>query len=281
MNQLFYDGEIVGAKKVRRFTRYNIGDIIVFKRSDGTIIIHMIENHIFDAKGNEFFITIGLNPDTNQKVDSELVSKNDIIGKVCLSKKKTLRLMELVKQGKITAREAFGMPNNPSIDKWKSDTYATDERLQMLKDIEGKIIQKMDDAGKNVIHEMPVKFNIDEVLGVIRKHGTKQVMWIELGYYDSIEDKGVGMLKIDGKHYENQFEDWGVDWNTPQKRIDNILEILETQEEIDYKFTIEQGHTYLYELRIKEEVQYLLIGIGTNGFIITAHRFGQNKIKKE
>jgi len=58
-----------------------------------------------------------------------------------------------------------------------------------------------------------------------------------------------------------------------------VLEILETKDEIDSKFTIEKGHTYLYELKIKGKVRYLLIGIGTNGFILSAHPYKKTNFK--
>lgn len=86
------------------------------------------------------------------------------------------------------------------------------------------------------------------------------------------------MQKIFGKHFEHQFKDWGENWNTPEKIADNILEILEIQEEIDYQYTIEDGHTYLYQLKIEGEIKYLLIGVGTNGFILTAHPYGKNQL---
>ena len=67
-------------------------------------------------------------------------------------------------------------------------------------------------------------------------------------------------------------------WNTPEKIADNILEILETQQEIDYQYTIEDGHKYLYQLKIEGEIKYLLIGVGTNGFIKTAHPFSEENL---
>ena len=98
---------------------------------------------------------------------------------------------------------------------------------------------------------------------------------MEYGKYDIGLDEGVGMLKIYEKHtvMNNEFKDWGVEWSTQVNILDSILKILETKTEIDYKFTADQGRSYLYELEINGEIKYLRIGVGTNGFILSAYRY--------
>jgi hypothetical protein len=85
MDPLFKVGTEVLVRISSSITRYKVGDFIAFNR-DGVIILHQI----FDTymyKGKIYFVTGGLNPETNQYVDSTTISKDAIIGKVDLSER--------------------------------------------------------------------------------------------------------------------------------------------------------------------------------------------------
>ena len=59
---------------------YNVDDIIVFYR-DGVKIVHRVE-YIFESNGEIFYVTEGVNSETNPYVDSDLVSNDQVIGRV-------------------------------------------------------------------------------------------------------------------------------------------------------------------------------------------------------
>ncbi|TFF90773.1 MAG: signal peptidase I [Promethearchaeota archaeon] len=105
MSGIFEHGDIVGAKKVTRFTRYSIGDIIVFKNKDGEKVIHMIVGFTRE-NGKKQYRTWGVN---NQELDENPVARQDIVGKVVLSAKEQYKILAQVKEGSILVVDANGM----------------------------------------------------------------------------------------------------------------------------------------------------------------------------
>lgn len=78
MDPLITPGSKIPVKLMPLGTQYAVDDIIVFNR-DGTNIIHRIE-YSFESNGRTYYVTEGINPETNQYVDDSLVSEEDIIG---------------------------------------------------------------------------------------------------------------------------------------------------------------------------------------------------------
>jgi len=100
MSGLYEHGQIVGARKVKKSTVYNIGDVIVFKVGK-VKIIHEIVGVV---DGN--YKTQGVN---NKLEDPWTVSKKDIVGKVDLSQAELDAFFLRVEQGKTTVAEALGL----------------------------------------------------------------------------------------------------------------------------------------------------------------------------
>ncbi len=102
MSGIYEDGDVVGVKKVTRFTRYQKGDIIVFINKDGERVIHMIVG-TKRVNGKTQYETWGVN---NPDVNTDLVSKKDILGKVILSNKELKKILTQVEQGKVLIVDA-------------------------------------------------------------------------------------------------------------------------------------------------------------------------------
>jgi hypothetical protein len=88
-------------------TQYKKGDIIVFYK-DEIKIVHQIE-YVHESNGDTFYVTTGVNSDTNQYVDNSLVSQDDVIGVVDLSKEAYLALNEMMARRYVPSIRAFGM----------------------------------------------------------------------------------------------------------------------------------------------------------------------------
>ncbi len=95
-------------------TQYEKGDIIVFYR-DEIKIIHRVE-YIQESKGKIFYVTTGLNAETNQYVDSSLVSQDDVIGKVDHSKEAYLELNEMIARRYVPFIIAYRMTHNLEVE---------------------------------------------------------------------------------------------------------------------------------------------------------------------
>ncbi len=91
-------------------TQYKKGDIIVFYR-DGVKIVHQVE-YVHESNGKMFYVTTGVNTETNQYVDSDLVSQDDVIGVVDLSKEAYLALEQTLENRYVPTIQAFGMTQN-------------------------------------------------------------------------------------------------------------------------------------------------------------------------
>ena len=128
MDPLFKHGANVPVKLMPFDARYKKGDIIAFER-DGVFVIHNVEYRFKSDDGKVYYVTGGLNPETNQYVDNMLVSEGDIIGKADLSKK---GMVKIAKQGKIVYIEIFGMPNNIDAQKIVSEQKTNDDYNSIL-----------------------------------------------------------------------------------------------------------------------------------------------------
>ncbi len=88
-------------------TQYKKGDIIVFYR-DEIKIVHQVE-YVHESNGKIYYVTTGVNTETNQYVDSALVSQDDVIGVVDLSKEAYLELNEMMARRYVPFIKAFGI----------------------------------------------------------------------------------------------------------------------------------------------------------------------------
>ncbi len=88
-------------------TQYKKGDIIVFYR-DEIKIVHQVE-YVHESNGEIFYVTTGVNTETNQYVDSDLVSQDNVIGVVDLSKEAYLELNEMMARRYVPFITAFGI----------------------------------------------------------------------------------------------------------------------------------------------------------------------------
>ncbi len=107
MSGVYEDGDVVGAKKVTRFSRYKKGDIIVFTNKKGERVIHMIVDFTYE-NGKKEYITWGVN---NQELDNDPVPRDKIVGKAVYSAKEQYKILSQAKQGKILIIDAHGMVN--------------------------------------------------------------------------------------------------------------------------------------------------------------------------
>ncbi len=96
-------GDVVAAQKVRAFSKYNKGDLLVYIDDDGNYVIHLVKAVKKDSDGTYYQMT-GL----NQEPDEQRVRKNDIVGKVRYSTKNMQELLDLEAQGKIEIQDALG-----------------------------------------------------------------------------------------------------------------------------------------------------------------------------
>ncbi|UCC19186.1 MAG: hypothetical protein JSV62_13955, partial [Promethearchaeota archaeon] len=71
-------------------------------------IVHQVE-YLHESNGEIFYVTTGVNTETNQYVDSDLVSQDDVIGVVDLSKEAYLELNEMMVRRYVPSIQVFGM----------------------------------------------------------------------------------------------------------------------------------------------------------------------------
>ncbi len=127
MSGTLESGDIVAARKVRAFTRYNKGDIIVFRMGEITII-HEIVGITTDSNGEVQYETKGVN---NPQKDPWNVSKRDILGKVDISRSDLSKLLVRVEQGKTTLVEALGMRVTSAL----TSSYIIEEMEKILQEV--------------------------------------------------------------------------------------------------------------------------------------------------
>ncbi len=118
MYPILKPGTDVPIKTMPQGYKYKTGDIIVFSR-DGVNIIHqIIDSYVYNGK--IYYVTSGLNPDTNPYVDSSTISEEHIIGKADISKEALAGIDELVKQGRVHYIGAFGLINYGDSEVYRS-----------------------------------------------------------------------------------------------------------------------------------------------------------------
>jgi signal peptidase I len=91
-------------------TQYEKGDIIVFYQNE-VKIVHRVE-HVYTFNGETFYVTEGVNPETNPLVDISPVSGKDIIGIVDLSAEAFITIEEILKNRFVPFYTAYGMPSS-------------------------------------------------------------------------------------------------------------------------------------------------------------------------
>ncbi|MFW9972280.1 MAG: signal peptidase I [Candidatus Odinarchaeota archaeon] len=103
-------GAEVPLRLMPKGTQYKKGDIIVFYR-DGVKIVHRVE-YVYESNGETFYVTEGVNPNTNPIVDNKPVAGEDIIGLVDLSEEAFITLDEMFKNRFVPFYTAYGMPSS-------------------------------------------------------------------------------------------------------------------------------------------------------------------------
>ena len=91
-------------------TQYKKGDIIVFYRGE-IKIVHRVE-YVYTSNGETFYVTEGVNPETNPLVDDSPVAGEDIIGIVDLSVEAFIAIEEMLKNRFVSTVTAYGMPSS-------------------------------------------------------------------------------------------------------------------------------------------------------------------------
>ena len=105
-----YDGAEVPLILMSEGTQYKKGDIIVFYQED-VKIVHRVE-YLYESNGEIFYVTEGVNPNTNPYVDNRLVAGEDIIGLVDLSEEAFITLDEMFKNRFVPFYTAYGLPSS-------------------------------------------------------------------------------------------------------------------------------------------------------------------------
>jgi hypothetical protein len=90
-------------------TEYEVGDIIVFKRFDSYVIHAIIDSYVY--KGKTYYVTGGLNQETNPYVDCTTISSDHILGLADLSEEFLAGIPALESQGLLFEMKAYGMIN--------------------------------------------------------------------------------------------------------------------------------------------------------------------------
>lgn len=152
MDPLITPGSKVPVKIMPLGTQYAVDDIIVFDR-DGINIIHRIE-YSFESNGKTYYVTEGVNPETNQYVDDSLVSEEDIIGIADLSDDAFARVQELYELGKAPIIEAYGMTQ-------QTETSTRQTLITEFTNLDS-FLKNVVDSHKNKIHETLEKKNRED-----------------------------------------------------------------------------------------------------------------------
>ncbi|MFX0037456.1 MAG: hypothetical protein ACFE9I_17675, partial [Candidatus Hermodarchaeota archaeon] len=119
------------------------------------------------------------------------------------------------------------------------------------------------------------RFTEEEIIWITKildTSGNEWIVWLELGKHDYGTESGNGLEHIYHRHTVNQFEKWG--WKTPEIQAKKILDILNQKKPIDIQHDPDLGYSYIYDLGLINGLQqYLLIGIGDNGYIKSARPY--------
>ncbi|MFX1569776.1 MAG: hypothetical protein ACFFCV_15570 [Promethearchaeota archaeon] len=109
MYPLFEPGSRVPVKLMPKGTEYEVGDIIVFKSFDSYVIHAVIDSYVY--KGKTYYVTGGLNQETNPYVDCTTISSDHILGLADLSEEFLAGIPALESQGLLFEIEVLGMSN--------------------------------------------------------------------------------------------------------------------------------------------------------------------------
>jgi signal peptidase I len=109
MYPLFESGSRVPVKLMPKGTEYEVGDIIVFKSFDSYIIHAVIDSYVY--KGKTYYVTGGLNQETNPYVDCTTISSDHILGLADLSEEFLAGIPALESQGLYFEMKVYGMIN--------------------------------------------------------------------------------------------------------------------------------------------------------------------------
>ncbi len=115
MAPLIMPGQKIAVVQMPLFTQYKANDIIAFDR-DGKNIVHRVE-YSFESNGKTYYVTEGINPETNEYVDEMIVPEEDVIGLVDLSEEAFARVQELYQLGKTPTVDVYGKPTKKSVQK--------------------------------------------------------------------------------------------------------------------------------------------------------------------
>jgi hypothetical protein len=165
-------------------TQYKKGDIIVFYR-DEIKIVHQVE-YVHESNGEIFYVTTGVNTETNQYVDSSLVSQDDVIGVVDLSKEAYLTLNEMMTRRYVPFITALGITQDLEI---KLDEFIK-KKETWLKNALKNVIDEADRRGLKPVSSKDKTSTLgyeEYVMAVIEawldtgKYGDAKILWKHIG----------------------------------------------------------------------------------------------------
>jgi len=90
-------------------TQYKKGDVIAFKRGDIYTFHEVVDSYVFN--GETYYVTGGLNPDTNQYVDSFTIPAEKILGYADISENSLSGTQNLEQQGVLIYVPAYASTN--------------------------------------------------------------------------------------------------------------------------------------------------------------------------
>lgn len=132
----------------------------------------------------------------------------------------------------------------------------------MQSDLDNKIKELLtkDDMLKPLI-DAKVKFNADDVL-FVTKDKSDQLIWLEKGNDDA------GLNHILNKHANDFF----VKHNVSKENIASHIKEIVTNGNIEYsRLTMRRNREGIEKLYSYNGKYYLLTGVGTNGFLVSAY----------
>jgi len=287
MSGIFEDGDVVGAKKVTRFSRYKTGDIIVFTNKDGERVIHMIvgTTHV---NGKKEYITWGVN---NQQHDEDPVARKDIIGKVTYSAKEQYKILAQARQGRLLIIDANGMVNVKEDITVRYEMH--DKLLEYIRNYPGSqysvhyknFLEKVANEFKrgkyspsNTLVDRYKKqqplhpdFNENNIIKMVKrkvimdKSGKIETLYTPL----EMGNDEFGLIHILMGHWKYQFDSWPV--NDVFELVDLIMNTINTKTGV-----LNKRGEVIYEMgfnNIIGEEQSLSVIFGDYNNIVTAYRY--------
>ncbi|MEJ2251309.1 MAG: hypothetical protein P8Y97_16865 [Candidatus Lokiarchaeota archaeon] len=105
-------GENIPIREKLADDEYNIGDIIVFKKGGNLKVMHQITNKYKGADGKIYYVTQGLNRDTNPFSDTRDVSEDDVIGIADISEEAFTAMQEIIERQSGGIIKVYGVPSH-------------------------------------------------------------------------------------------------------------------------------------------------------------------------